>query len=226
MRYFLLFLFAASLYAHDMWIEDSNATMTLHYGHLNQNSDHEGAKSLPYEPSKISDIICLESDKKRFLNQPAIFPLVTSESCELLFVRLDNGFFTKTPYGTENKPKTEVKMSIKSWQSIESVKYIKTKDHHDPIAKGLELSSTNEPMSLEVGDKIRLVATYDGKPIEGVTVAYDGKPIGVSDDNGHVNVRIKHDGLQHIQASINKPFTGTQCDETIYSTTLNFKVSK
>jgi nickel transport protein len=117
-------------------------------------------------------------------------------------------------------------MAISSFKSIESAKRINNDSSVQIFKKGLELSLTNKLSNIKVGDKARLLVTYDGMPKGGVSVAYAKSVKGVSDKDGAVNIRIKEAGLQNIKASLTLKGDGIKSDEIIHSSTLNIKVLK
>jgi nickel transport protein len=57
-----------------------------------------------------------------------------------------------------------------------------------------------------------------------VTVAYHGDPRGVTGDDGRVNLRIRHKGLQLISASLEEPLQSNKADKRVRSTILMFEI--
>ncbi|OHE10801.1 MAG: hypothetical protein A2513_00460 [Sulfurimonas sp. RIFOXYD12_FULL_33_39] len=207
---------AYSLFAHDIWIDDS---FIVHYGHINKSNSHGEEKEIKQED--ILEVFCLRDSN--------IFEMKNKNDksgCDALFVELNKAYYTKTPYGTLKQAKDEVKMSIKSFQSIESVKRVYNDNATELFKSGLELTLTNKLSEISVDDKARLLVSFNAKAQAGVVVAYDENVIGVSDENGHINVRIRKTGLQNIKASYTLKGDGVKCDEVIYTTTLNIKVLK
>jgi len=221
---FLLLLFPLSLWTHDIWIEKQSDSFVLQYGHLHLTQEHQGRKVIPYDPNNIQEVICKNGSNIDALKREKHYPLTIYKKCDSLYIRLDNGYFTKTPYGIKNLPKNSVKMPLKSWRSYESVKRIE-KGEDKVLSNSLEILLLNSPK--EIGDKAHLQLFYQQKPIEGIAVAYDGKVRGVSDKNGKINIRIKHSGIQNIQATRKEPSAHSELyDETIFTTTLNFEVKE
>lgn len=116
-------------------------------------------------------------------------------------------------------------MPIKSWLSIESVKRLYS-DEKQVFGQGLELVMRNNISKIEVGNKARLTVYLDGKPLKGAVVANGHKTIGISDKEGHINVKIREKGLQNIKASYSLKGDSVKCDKIIHTTTVNFEVSK
>ncbi|MDD2449224.1 MAG: DUF4198 domain-containing protein [Sulfurimonas sp.] len=205
-----------SLFAHDMWIDDAQV---LHCGHMHMKDSHGEEKEIKKED--INKVFCSANSD--------IFEVQSKElsaKCDTLFVILNEAYYTKTPYGTKKQSKDETKMAISSFKSIESVKRINSDDSGQIFNKGLELSLTNKLSNIKVGDKARLLVTYDGKAIPSVSVAYSDKVRGVSDKDGRINIRIQEAGLQNIKASLTLKDDGIKSDEIIHSSTLNIKVLK
>ncbi len=219
---FLIFISCYLLLAHDLWVEKQGNFYTLHYGHLGFSKEHKGKKRMVYDPENVKEAICLKGDKRVNLEPKAEYPLKIEAKCDQLYVLMDNGYFTKTPYGTESMPKNEVKMALKSWKSIESVKYIE-KGYDKPLNDSLEIVLKRVP---KVGEKARLLILYDKKPVESANVSYNGKVRGVSSKDGRINIKIRESGFQQISASIEKACKSAMCDKIIYTTTLNFEANE
>ena len=223
MKKVLLFLLPLIVSAHDTWIEKTPQGYQLNYGHLHLTKEHGGQKIMPYDPETIQSIICQKDGRIERIENPKRYPLVVTRTCDELFITMDHGYFTKTPYGTKHLPKNAVRMPIKSWYSVESVKRIE-KNSKDSIGHGLEIVLLNDPTA--VGDKARLLVLFDGKPIKGVVVAYGDRPRGESGADGRVNIRIKKRGLQNIKATLREPCSDNRCDEIVYTTSLNIEVEQ
>ncbi len=217
----LLLLIPMIVGAHDMWLEKSPQNYTLKYGHLHPTKAHGGSKEMPYDAKGLKEVLCLKGTNVQHLNAAKRYPIKIAKQCDALYVRLDMGYFTKTPYGTKHLPKNKTKMALKSWHSIESVKRVDgTRD--TLLGKHLEIVRLNTPQK---GEKARLQVYFDGKPSAGVPVAYDGSVRGATDKEGRINIRLKHGGLQNIQATRKTPCKDrSMCDEKIETATLNFEV--
>lgn len=203
-----LLITTLTLQAHDIWIDDAQKII---YGHIKESSEDSHAKNRVIEKSELLSFTCQKLSSH-------------AKNCDSIFAELKPAYYTKTPYGTKNTPKNETAMALSSHLSHESVKRIDTQEGLKPHKKGLELTLENSLDSLRMGDKLRVVVLEEGNPKAGVTVAYDDKSIGISDENGHVNIKIRHAGLQMIRASYTQKSDGVKCDEIIYSTTLNITV--
>lgn len=203
-----------SLFAHDMWIDNS---FEVYYGHMDKKDSHGDEKIVAQED--ILKTSCSMDSNIRSIEKP-------KNGCDAILVKLNKVYYTKTPYGTFKQSKDEVKMPINSFLSVESVKRVYNDNGVMPFESGLELVLTNKLSDIRVGDKARLQVSFNAKPQAGVAVAYGNRVIGASDENGYVNIRIREAGLQNIKASYTLEGDGVKCDEIIYSTTLNIEVLK
>lgn len=214
--------------AHDYWFKSVDDDYRLHRGHL--FSLHEGEKEVPFEPSIITDALCLQKDSD--VIRPTEFsdeypPLITGP-CQALLVSADSGYWSQTMTGTKNKPKDQLFGVLRSWHSLEVMKLVEGWNERllSPLSDQLELVFTSDPFNLAEGDKLRLVVMLDGKPAAGVAFAYDGKPRGVTGEDGRVTLRIRHDGVQVISASIEQAIDSSSADKLVRSTMLSFNINK
>jgi nickel transport protein len=205
-----------SLFAHDVWIDNSPA---VYYGHMDKKSSH-GDETVIIKEKILKASCSKNSNISEIKNKKVI------STCDAIFVELKKAYYTKTPYGTKNQSKDKTKMAIKSFQSIESVKRVYNDSGVELFKSGLELSLRNNLSDINVDDKARLLVSFNGRPQAGVSVAYGDKVIGGSDEKGHINIRIRKSGLQNIKASYTLKGDGIKCDEIIYSTTLNIEILK
>ena len=97
-------------------------------------------------------------------------------------------------------------------------------DLAEPLTRWLEMTALNDPASLREGKKLRLRVSFDGRPVEGVVVSYDGKPRGTTGRDGRINIRVRHGGFQVIQASLTLPDASGKADEVVHSANLNFEL--
>ena len=215
---------APSVAAHDLWVETEGSIHTLRYGH--ERSKHDGERSLTYAKDFVKKGRCFGRDGKEVhtsLSQS--FPAQIAGSCAATLFVASSGFWIKTPYGTQNKPKTEAAPALDSWESFDMVKHLRewSPAFSNPLADSLELVPEENPLLLKAGDKMTVRVFWRGKPRSGVTVAYHGSPRGVSAADGRVNIRLRDPGFQLIQASVDDPpRDATKADKTVYATHLGF----
>jgi nickel transport protein len=221
----LLGILALPASAHDLWIERNGDLHTLAYGH--ERSGHEGERKLEYKPDSVKQALCLNADGQEIKAVKALtYPATLKGNCSASWFLTSSGYWSKTPYGTKNLPKTEAGAVIDSWLSIEGVKRIDQWDDglSRSLTQELELVPQGNPLLLKPGGKLHLRAYYQGKPVAGVTVAYFGKPRGITDKEGNVNIRLQNAGFQLIQASIELPLNDGKADKAVHASSLQFEL--
>lgn len=219
-------LLAEAAYAHDYWFEHSAEDYLLHRGH--RFSQHQGEKEVPFDPEIVTGAYCLrqgDADPSPVAVGGG-YPLRVEGPCIAVMVTADSGYWSQTLTGTRNQGKDESFGVLRSWQALESVKRVEawTERLRTPLSADLELLFTENPFTLAVGDKLRLTAVFRGEPAQDVTVAYHGDPRGVTGDDGRVNLRIRHKGLQLITASLEEPLQSDKADKRVRSTILMFEI--
>jgi nickel transport protein len=219
-------LLAEAAYAHDYWFERSAEDYLLHRGH--RFSQHQGEKEVPFDPKIVTGAFCLrlgDADPSPVAVGGG-YPLRLAGPCVAVMVTADSGYWSQTLTGTRNQARDELFGALRSWQALESVKRVEAwaERLRDPLSADLELVFTENPFTLAVGDKLRLTAVFRGEPVQGVTVAYHGNARGVTGDDGRVNLRIRHMGLQLITASLEEPLDSEKADKRVRSTILMFDI--
>lgn len=217
-------LFSVAVDAHDLWIERDGTQHTLIYGH--ERSAHAGEKRLEYRPETVLRAQCFDdAGRERAAERGAVYPVTLRGDCAASVFLLSSGYWSKTPYGTRNLPKTEAGVVLDSWRSVEAVKRI---DRWSPalgraLTQALEIVPADNPLQLKTGDKLRLRVTFQGQPVAGATVAYFGKPRGVSAADGTLNIRLNQPGFQHIEASLEQALADGKADKTLHAAALQFE---
>jgi nickel transport protein len=211
--------------AHDLWLEKENGDLRLYYGH--KYSAHGGAAFVEYQVEWVREALCFDATGASVpFQSEETYPYRMRGACAAAHVSISSGYWTKTPYGTQNVAKDEARMPVKSWLSYDSVKRIDhwTESLARPLARGLELTPLEDPLRLRKGEKLRLRVSFDGRPVGDADVAYDGKPRGRPGPDGGINIRLRHGGFQVIQASVTRSIASEKADEVIHSTNLNFEL--
>lgn len=213
--------------AHDLWFErDGSAGYLLMQGH--RHSTHAGSDSQPYDPAWVREALCLSANGKAQV--PVIgktHPVRLSGDCAAIQAHLVSGYWTKNAWETKNVPKTGVSGVLKSWFSDESVKRIDRwlPTLTRPLADGLEICPTINPLTLKAGDKLVVQVNYQGKPKAGVAVAYFGDTRGATDEEGKIAIRLRQPGIQLIAASFESPLSDGKADTAIRSAALQFEIA-
>lgn len=225
----LLTCAAAAVQAHELWIAREAGGYTLYYGHHHHghhHADHAGARAPAYARDFVREARCYDADGRVVAEGGGGSPWRMQGSCAALTLAASSGYWSKTPQGTRNLPKNRVEQVVKSWRSWEWVKRLDAWSPAlaRPLTPGLEIVPLEDPFALREGDKLRLLISYEGRPLAGAVVAYDGRPRGRSDAEGHINIRIRHGGLQSVQAGYSRELASPQADEEIHTAVLNFEL--
>lgn len=218
-------LLAMPVLAHDLWIERDGLTHTLAYGH--ERSAHEGARRVEYKPEHVKAAACHDvTGRERPVERSSAYPVTLKGDCAASWFQLSTGYWSKTPYGTRNQPKSEASAVIDSWLSVETIKRIDRWGEAlaQPLTRDLELVPLSNPLALKSGDKLRLRAYFQGRPAARVTLAYFGKPRGVTGADGTLNIRLQSPGLQLVQASLELPLDDGRADRAIHTSSLQFEI--
>ncbi len=217
---------ASPAYGHDLWLQREDQDFVLYYGH--RYSHHEGPETIEYRPDMVRRASCFDTvGVETRLVLPEAYPLrFRCAGAAVVYVFTSSGYWTKTPYGTLNVPKTQAKQPIHSWLSYEGVKRIDAWAQRlaQPLTEDLELVPLHNPLAVGKGDKLRLQVTLEGEPVVGAIVSYDGKPRGVTGKDGQISVRLRHWGYQLIQASLTRSVDSKETDQLILTTNLNFDI--
>jgi nickel transport protein len=226
----ILFVFYPAItQAHDYWFESiGEGDYLLYRGH--RFSQHGGDKEVPYDPKIITQTYCLKSgtDNPQSTAVSLQYPARITGPCQAILVAADSGYWSQTLTGTKNQPKQNLTGVLRSWQALEAIKRV---EHWSdrlllPLSSELELVFTENPFTLVAGEKLRLIVMLEGKPVQGVSVAYDGKPRGITGEDGRINLRIRHEGLQVITASLERPLNNEKADNQVSSTILMFELKQ
>ncbi|MFN3870357.1 MAG: DUF4198 domain-containing protein [Aquificaceae bacterium] len=221
----LIMLFLTFGYTHDLWLEKVGDRIVLYYGHIKPKEGEEGLIS--YKAENVLKAMCFNKEAKRVEVQiERVYPLSFPANCFAYYVLFSTGYWTKTIKGTKNLPKDKAEGPLESWLSYEGVKRLEswTETFKRPLTEDLEIVPLEDPFSVSLNSKISLKVYYRGKPVKGAVVAYQGRVVGSTDEEGNINVRIKEKGLQRISASIKEKSDGLKADYTVISTNLIFEV--
>jgi nickel transport protein len=209
--------------AHDLWLERDDTGYVLLYGH--RHSGHAGEDTVPYRPEALRKLACFDVTGRQVAEGDAgAYPARLPSACAVAYALLSTGHWTKTPYGTRNVAKDQVDVAVSSWLSFEGVKRVErwSEGLARPLTSDLEIVPLEDPFRLADGDKLRLRVTFRGEPVAGAVVAYDGKPRAETGADGLANVRVRHGGLQSIEATLRRAVQSPQADEEVHTTALGF----
>jgi uncharacterized GH25 family protein len=211
--------------AHDFWLEPQNGEYLLRYG-------HHGAESLPLTSDKVRTLSCRKGKGAKVdLRAAAVVSpkeLRVKASCVLVSAFMDGGYYSLTPDGEKNLPKNKVPDAVKSWRSKQFAKWIDTRSPlaSQPLGDEFEIVPVTDLARVKAGDKATFRILLAGKPVEGAVVAVDHKPLGETDDDGEVRVKIRASAVESVSASFRRAIRAAEADSEVFEANLSFEVSR
>lgn len=220
----IAFILCCIAFGHDLWINREDSYYVLYYGHIHPSEGESGF--INYNPQNVQSFKCFNyQGSLETAKFERTYPAkLKGEKCAVVYALLNTGHWTKTVSGIKHLPKNKASGAIESWQSYESVKkiYHWSSKFKEPLTDNFEIAPVENPFEAKVGDKITLIVYYRGRPVKDAVVAYDDTVIGITDENGRINVRLRHKGTQLIRASVKWEADGINADFIVRATTLVF----
>ncbi len=211
--------------AHDLWLEREASGLVLRSG-------HRGGEPLAIEAAKVKAARCLEQGTLRDLLPGATFSAREARfagRCEAASAFLDGGFWTLTPDGEVNQPRTQVAQAVKAWASRQFAKWV---DARAPgagaavLGDELELVAASDLAKARQGDKITLRVLSGGRPVRDAVVAIDHRPLGETDSAGEVRVRLRAPTVETISATLRRTVATPEADAVVLEASLTFEVAR
>ena len=216
---------AGSAHAHDFWLERQAGAFVLRYG-------HRGGEALALDADKIKSITCRKGTEapRNLLAGATVAPkqLTFAGPCALVSVFHDGGFWSLTPDGEKNLPRNQVRDAVKSWRSQQFAKWV---DIHSPLAgqplgDAFEIVPVSDLSKVKMGDKATFRILLAGKPLSGATLAIDHKPLGETNDQGEVRVKLRAATVESVSASFRRAVKTPEADSEIVEASLTFEVAR
>jgi hypothetical protein len=210
--------------AHDLRVERAGEGFAARYG-------HRGGEALEIDPSKVMTIRCAAADGAvRELPASRIEPreLRFAGPCAAASVFLDGGYWSLTPDGEVNQPRTRTPQAVKAWASRQWAKWV---DARSPgaatvLGDGLELVPVSDLSRVRAGGKVTLRVLAGGRPVAGAVAAIDHHALGETDSRGEVRLRVRGAGVQSITASLRRPLGTPEADTEVLEASLTFEVAR
>jgi uncharacterized GH25 family protein len=229
-------------YAHDFWVERGKDAFVLQYG-------HRGGEALVIDPAKIKSIRCLGPNNAvsqlpldSTIGKQGAGPISANASgtrdplkkvnipatCSAVSVFFYGGYWSLTPDGEKNLPKSKCTDAVKSWESRQYAKWV---DSHSPLANNalgddFEIIPVTDLSQLKKGDKATFRVLLRGKPVSGAIAAMEHKPLGETDSEGQVRLRIRASDFESITVSLRQTVSSPNADAQVFEASLSFEVSK
>jgi hypothetical protein len=210
--------------AHDFWLERQAGAFVLRYGH------RDGA-TLLLETDKVRTLRCRQAKGPvtDLLHSAVVShtQLSLDSSCVVVSAFLDGGFYSLTPDGEKNLPRNRVPDALKAWRSKQFAKWV---DARSPLAgqphgDEFEIVPVSDLAKVKTGDKATFRVLLDGKPLPGAVLAINHKPLGETDDQGEVRVKIRSRDVESVSASFRRTLKSVEADSEVFEASLTFEVA-
>lgn len=210
--------------AHDFWLEREGAGLVLRSG-------HRGGELLAIERAKVKAVRCRDEGGLRDLLPRATFApkeVRLPGPCGAASASFDGGFWSLTPDGEVNRPRTQVPDAVKAWASRQFAKWV------DPAAPGsaaplgdeLELVPVTDLARAREGDKVTVRLLHQGQPAAGAVVAIDHRPLAETDSAGEARLKLRTSGVETISATLRRTVATPEADTVVLEASLSFQVAR
>lgn len=210
---------------HDLWLEPQGEALVLRYG-------HRGGEALDLDATKVKAIRCQRpGPPPADVRTGAVATpkeLRTSARCDVASAVLDNGFWSLTPDGEKNLPKSRVPDAVRSWQSKQFAKWIDVRSPAAGTVLGdeLEVVPVGDVSRVRQGEKATFRVLWQGRPASGAVVAIDHKPLGETDSAGECRVKVRSDRVESVSVTLKRPLGTAEADILVAEASLTFEVAR
>lgn len=211
--------------AHDLWLERAGEGLVLRYG-------HRGGELLAIDRAKVKAVRCLRGGAERELLAAAVFTareVRVGGPCDAASAFLDGGYWSLTPDGEVNLPRSQAKDAVKAWASREFAKWVDARSlaaSRAVLGDELELVAVSDLAKAHVGDKVTVRLLYRGRPAAGGIVAIDHKPLGETDSAGEARIRVRTSAVETVSATLRRKVATPEADAEVLEASLSFEVAR
>ncbi|HQR29413.1 MAG TPA: DUF4198 domain-containing protein [Anaeromyxobacteraceae bacterium] len=211
--------------AHDLWLEPDGGALVLRTG-------HRGSAPMPLDASRVTSVRCLRgappATEVRGTATTSATEVRIPARCDVAAAHLDGGWWSLTPDGERNLPRTRVPDAVRSWQSRQLAKWV---DVRSPLAGALlgdelEIVPAGDLSRIGQGEKATFRVVSRGKPVEGAVLAIDHRPLGETDGAGECRIRIRAAGVESVTATLKRPLAAPEAETLVLEASLTFAVAR
>lgn len=210
--------------AHDFWVERAAGGFVIRYGHL-------GGEVLAIDASKVKAIRCGDgaSPPKDVAATASFSPkdVRFSAACAVVSVFRDGGYWSLTPDGEVNLPRSKVENVVRTWASRQYAKWVDAKSPGAGAVLGdeLELVPVTDLVKAREGDKVTVRVLSAGHPVPNAVVAIAHRPLGETDSRGELRLRLRG-SVESVSTSIRRPGATPEAEAEVIEASLTFEVGK
>jgi nickel transport protein len=211
--------------AHDLWLEPRGGVLVLRYG-------HRGGEQLDLDAAKVKTVLCRNgraaATDVRAASKVSPKELHTPSRCDVASAFLDGGFWSLTPDGERNLPRSRVPDAVRSWQSKQWAKWIDVRSPSagEPLGDELEILPVGDLSRVRQGDKATFRVLWQGKPAAGAVLAIDHRPLGETDAEGACRVKVRASDVESVSATLKRPLGTPEADTLTAEASLTFEVAR
>ena len=215
----------AVAWAHDLWVERAPDGFVVQYG-------HRGGEGLPIDAAKVKAIRCGDGKgvprdvlaAAAFAAKEVRFP----GPCAVTSVFLDGGYWSLTPDGDVNLPRTKVASVVRSWSSRQYAKWVDARSPASAAVLGdeLEIVPVTDLAKAREGDKIAVRVLAAGQPVPNAVVAVGHRPLGETDSKGELRLRLHSPGVESISTSVRRAKATPEAEAEVLEASLTFEVAR
>jgi nickel transport protein len=211
--------------AHDLWLEPQGEALVLRYG-------HHGGELLDLDAAKVKVVRCRRAGAPaadvRGASTTTPKELRTPWRCDVASAFLDGGFWSLTPDGERNLPRSEVPDAVRSWQPRQFAKWIDVRSASAGTALGdeLEIVPVGDLSRARQGDKATFRVLWQGKPVAGAILAIDHRPLGETDAAGECRVKVRAADVESVSVTLKRPLGIPEADLLVAEASLTFEVAR
>lgn len=211
--------------AHDLWLEPQGDALVLRLG-------HRGGETLALDAARVRTILCRRGTGTpadvRAASRATAKELRTPARCDAASAFRDGGFWSLTPDGERNLPRTQVPDAVRSWQSRQFAKWIDVRSPAASAALGdeLEILPVTDLARVHAGEKATFRVLWSGRPVAGAVIAVDHHPLGETDREGECRVKIRASDVESVTATLKRPLASPEADTLTLEASLTFEVAR
>jgi uncharacterized GH25 family protein len=211
--------------AHDLWLEPRGGVLVLRYG-------HRGGRALDLDAAKVQAIPCRNgraaATDVRAASKASPQELHTPSRCDVASAFLDGGFWSLTPDGEKNLPRSRVPDAVRSWRSKQWAKWIDVRSPSagEPLGDELEILPVGDLSRVRQGDKATFRVLWQGRPVAGAVLAIDHTPLGETDGDGACRVKVRASDVESVSATLKRPLGTPEADTLTAEASLTFEVAR
>jgi nickel transport protein len=214
-----------SALAHDLWLEPQGEVLVLRYG-------HRGGDALDLDAARVVSLRCRRGPGPaadvRAASKAGPRELRTPARCDAASAFLDGGYWSLTPEGEKNLPRSLVPDAVRSWRSKQFAKWVDARSPSAvaPLGDELEILPVGALDRVRQGDKATFRVLWQGRPVVGAVLAIDHRPLGETDSAGECRVQIRAPEVESVSVTLKRPLGTPEADTLVAEASLTFEVAR